>query len=139
MSSMAAAVQGMDEAVINGAQIIYPKQFGIGSGSRTSPSCPLRSCSDVLVSARFRTHRPGQLSTVPVCWLLLDKSHYLMFHFSCCAVIGCWLTDPLNKALGRKKTIFVTCAIRCVSFTRCSPALICDFAQFSNLYLECFH
>jgi hypothetical protein len=34
MSSLAAAVQGMDEAVINGAQIIYPKQFGIGSGSR---------------------------------------------------------------------------------------------------------
>lgn len=30
MSSLAAAVQGMDEAVINGAQIIYPKQFGIG-------------------------------------------------------------------------------------------------------------
>ena len=34
MSSMAAAVQGMDEAVINGAQIIYPQQFGIGSKSR---------------------------------------------------------------------------------------------------------
>jgi hypothetical protein len=33
MSSMAAAVQGMDEAVINGAQIIYPKQFGIGGGT----------------------------------------------------------------------------------------------------------
>jgi len=30
MSSLAAAVQGMDEAVINGAQIIYPAQFGIG-------------------------------------------------------------------------------------------------------------
>ncbi|KAG2062835.1 hypothetical protein BDR04DRAFT_1164571 [Suillus decipiens] len=30
MSSLAAAVEGIDEAVINGAQIIYPKQFGIG-------------------------------------------------------------------------------------------------------------
>lgn len=30
MASLAAAVQGMDEAVINGAQIIYPSQFGIG-------------------------------------------------------------------------------------------------------------
>ncbi|KAH7908396.1 hypothetical protein BJ138DRAFT_1115892 [Hygrophoropsis aurantiaca] len=30
MTSLAAAVQGMDEAVINGAQIIYPAQFGIG-------------------------------------------------------------------------------------------------------------
>ena len=34
MSSLAASVQGMDEAVINGAQIIYPKQFGIGTGTR---------------------------------------------------------------------------------------------------------
>lgn len=35
MSSLAAAVQGMDEAVINGAQIIYPAQFGIGGGTST--------------------------------------------------------------------------------------------------------
>ena len=34
MSSLAAAVQGMDESVINGAQIIYPTQFGIGGTSR---------------------------------------------------------------------------------------------------------
>jgi hypothetical protein len=33
MSSLAAAVQGMDEAVINGAQIIYPAQFGIGDAT----------------------------------------------------------------------------------------------------------
>lgn len=33
MASLAAAVQGMDEAVINGAQIIYPAQFGIGDSS----------------------------------------------------------------------------------------------------------
>lgn len=33
MSSLAAAVQGMDEAVINGAQIIYPAQFGIGDST----------------------------------------------------------------------------------------------------------
>lgn len=33
LSSLAAAVQGMDEAVINGAQIIYPGQFGIGGSS----------------------------------------------------------------------------------------------------------
>ncbi|KAI6145809.1 hypothetical protein BKA82DRAFT_26914 [Pisolithus tinctorius] len=29
MSSLAAAVQGMDEAVINGAQLFYPSQFGM--------------------------------------------------------------------------------------------------------------
>lgn len=30
--SVAAAVQGMDESVISGAQLFYPKQLGIGSG-----------------------------------------------------------------------------------------------------------
>ncbi|KAI6125348.1 hypothetical protein EDD16DRAFT_454480 [Pisolithus croceorrhizus] len=29
MSSLAAAVQGMDEAVVNGAQLFYPEQFGL--------------------------------------------------------------------------------------------------------------
>lgn len=33
MASLAAAVQGMDEAVINGAQILYPTQFGIGDAN----------------------------------------------------------------------------------------------------------
>jgi len=38
MASLAAAVQGMDEAVINGAQIIYPAQFGIGDASSSAYS-----------------------------------------------------------------------------------------------------
>ncbi|KAK0533014.1 hypothetical protein OC834_002392 [Tilletia horrida] len=33
MCSVAAAVQGMDESVINGALLFFPKQFGIDSGS----------------------------------------------------------------------------------------------------------
>jgi hypothetical protein len=33
LCSVAAAVQGMDEAVVNGAQLFYPAQFGIGSDS----------------------------------------------------------------------------------------------------------
>ncbi|KAF8836196.1 hypothetical protein BDN67DRAFT_958317 [Paxillus ammoniavirescens] len=83
MSSLAAAVQGMDEAVINGAQILYPAQFGIGSNSK----------------------RDGWLIGV------VNSAPYL-----CCATISCWLTDPLNNWLGRKKTIFVTCLI---SFLTC--------------------
>ncbi|EGN94788.1 hypothetical protein SERLA73DRAFT_114233 [Serpula lacrymans var. lacrymans S7.3] len=84
MSSMAAAVQGMDQAVINGAQIIYPTQFGIGDTNSQRDS-----------------------------WLvgLVNSAPYL-----CCAVVGCWLTDPLNRWLGRKKTIFITCMI---SFLTC--------------------
>lgn len=31
-------------------------------------------------------------------------------YFSC-ALVACWLTDPLNQYLGRRGTIFITCAI----------------------------
>ncbi|KAJ6498251.1 hypothetical protein DFH09DRAFT_1446722 [Mycena vulgaris] len=96
MSSLAAAVQGMDEAVINGAQIIYPAQFGIGSTSQHD------------------TWIVGLVNSAP---------------YMCCAFIGCWLTDPLNKALGRKKTIFVTCLI---SF------LTCLWSAFTNTWWHLF-
>ncbi|KAF5370870.1 hypothetical protein D9758_002077 [Tetrapyrgos nigripes] len=80
LCSMAAAVQGMDESVINGANIFFPTQLGIdpntedGNASRNQ-------------------------------WLLglVNSAPYL-----CCAVLGCWLTDPLNKLFGRRGTIFIT-------------------------------
>ncbi|KAG1869386.1 hypothetical protein DFJ58DRAFT_765797 [Suillus subalutaceus] len=66
MSSLAAAVQGMDEAVINGAQIIYPKQFGIGSGSKRDSwliglvnSAPYLCCATIS------------------CWMTHPLNHYL--------------------------------------------------------------
>ncbi|KAJ7136496.1 hypothetical protein C8R43DRAFT_1020410 [Mycena crocata] len=96
MASLAAAVQGMDEAVINGAQIIYPKQFGIGSDSQHD------------------TWIVGLVNSAP---------------YMCCAFIGCWLTDPLNKAFGRKKTIFITCLI---SF------LTCLWSAFTNTWWHLF-
>ncbi|KAJ7087537.1 hypothetical protein B0H15DRAFT_922933 [Mycena belliarum] len=96
MSSLAAAVQGMDEAVINGAQIIYPTQFGIGSKSQHD------------------TWLVGLINSAP---------------YMCCAFIGCWLTDPLNKAFGRKKTIFITCLI---SF------LTCLWSAFTNTWWHLF-
>lgn len=92
MSSLAAAVQGMDEAVINGAQILYPQQFGIADD--------------------------------PIKIGIVNSAPYL-----CCAVIGCWLTDPLNQWLGRKKTIFLTCAI---SF------LTCLWSSFTNTWWHLF-
>ncbi|KAF7362784.1 MFS domain-containing protein [Mycena venus] len=96
MSSLAAAVQGMDEAVINGAQIIYPAQFGIGSKSQHD------------------TWIVGLVNSAP---------------YMCCAFIGCWLTDPLNNAFGRKKTIFITCLI---SF------LACLWSSFTNTWWHLF-
>ncbi|CAE6443121.1 unnamed protein product [Rhizoctonia solani] len=78
LCSMAAAVQGMDETVINGANLFWPKQFGIGSDS-----------------ARDQ-------------WLLglVASAPYL-----CCAVLGCWLTDPMNRLFGRRGTIFITATL----------------------------
>ncbi|KAF8521253.1 MFS sugar transporter [Hysterangium stoloniferum] len=79
--SMAAAVQGMDETVINGANLFFADQFGI---SQTT----------------------GDTSRNQ--WLLgvVNAAPYL-----CCAFLGCWLTVPLNNLLGRRGTIFLTALI----------------------------
>lgn len=37
---------------------------------------------------------------------LVNSAPYL-----CCAVFACWLTDPLNRILGRRGVIFLSCAI----------------------------
>ncbi|TDL17272.1 hypothetical protein BD410DRAFT_794428 [Rickenella mellea] len=88
MCSLAAAVQGMDETVINGAQLFFAPQFGVdptaggANGSRNQ-------------------------------WLLgvVNSAPYL-----CCAILGCWLTDPLNSLFGRRGTIFISATI---SFLTC--------------------
>ncbi|KAK9458184.1 hypothetical protein V1511DRAFT_491971 [Dipodascopsis uninucleata] len=78
LCSMAAAVQGMDETVINGANLFFPSQFGIGS------------------SSSYDTWIVGLVNSAP---------------YLCCACIGCWLSDPLNRVLGRRGTIFVSCFV----------------------------
>ncbi|GAA5863489.1 hypothetical protein JCM8547_007261 [Rhodosporidiobolus lusitaniae] len=81
--SMAAAVQGMDESVTNGANLFWAPQFGLNTGE-DAPD-----------------HEKNE-------WLLglIAGAPYL-----CCAVLGCWLTSPMNKVLGRRGTIFVTALI----------------------------
>ncbi|KAH0608350.1 uncharacterized protein H6S33_001484 [Morchella sextelata] len=76
--SMSAAVQGMDETAVNGAQLFYSKSFGIEDGE----------------------HLLGLLNAAP----------YLS-----CAVLGCWLTEPMNKYFGRRGTIFIACIISSLS------------------------
>jgi MFS family permease len=83
LCSVAAAVQGMDETVVNGAQLFYAPQFGIGG----------KSDRDVLLVG------------------LVNSAPYL-----CCVLLGCWLTEPLNRFLGRRGTIFVTALL---SFLTC--------------------
>lgn len=110
--SLCAAVQGMDETVVNGAQIFYKTAFGIGSDSD-------RDRDSWLVG-------------------LCNSAPYL-----CCAVISCWLTEPLNKRFGRKGTVFICCISMCLSLslplflllipnTHQSRPLACFWQAFTN-------
>ncbi|CAK7244377.1 MAG: hypothetical protein STHCBS139747_005915 [Sporothrix thermara] len=95
--SLSAAVQGMDETVVNGAQIFYKNEFGIGDPNSSRDS-----------------------------WLvgLCNSAPYL-----CCAFIGCWLTEPMNKRFGRKGTVFIACVI---------SALACFWQAFTNTWYHMF-
>ncbi|EED20156.1 MFS sugar transporter, putative [Talaromyces stipitatus ATCC 10500] len=78
MCSLAAAVQGMDETVNNGAQAIYLKNLGIES--------------------KFSGKQLNDITG------LIVGAPYL-----CCAIIGCWLTEPMNRFFARRGTIFISC------------------------------
>ncbi|KAI1167199.1 hypothetical protein F5B18DRAFT_659266 [Nemania serpens] len=95
--SLCAAVQGMDETVVNGAQIFYKKQFGIGDDNSQRDS-----------------------------WLvgLVNAAPYI-----CCALAGCWLTEPLNKRFGRRGTVFISCLI---------SAAACFWQAFTNTWWHMF-
>ncbi|KAJ0304153.1 hypothetical protein COL516b_006043 [Colletotrichum fioriniae] len=59
-------------------------------------------------------------------WLLglTNSAPYL-----CCAVIGCWLTEPMNKRFGRRGTVFISCLI---------SALACFWQAFTNTWWHMF-
>ncbi|KAM0325333.1 hypothetical protein ACHAQA_007318 [Verticillium albo-atrum] len=77
--SLCAAVQGMDETTVNGAQVFYKEAFGIADKDNLRHALILG---------------------------LTNGAPYL-----CCAVLGCWLTAPLNNWFGRRGTIFLSCFI----------------------------
>lgn len=85
MCSLAAAVQGMDETVNNGAQAFYLKRFNI-------------------TTARFSKKEVDNLTGLVV------GAPYLA-----CAILGCWLTEPLNSVFARRGTIFISCFIAAVA------------------------
>ncbi|KAI1873404.1 hypothetical protein JX265_005026 [Neoarthrinium moseri] len=99
--SLCAAVQGMDETVVNGAQIFYKVQFGIDD-SDTNPNAKTNS------------------------WLIgvTNAAPYI-----CCAFIGCWLTEPMNKVFGRRGTVFISCLI---------SAIACFWQAFTNTWWHMF-
>ncbi|KAK5270518.1 hypothetical protein LTR96_003795 [Exophiala xenobiotica] len=85
MCSLAAAVQGMDETVNNGAQALYLKQLNV-------------------TTDRFSEGMVDNLTGLVV------GAPYL-----CCAILGCWLTEPCNKVFARRGTIFISCFIAAVA------------------------
>ncbi|KAJ9608829.1 hypothetical protein H2200_006600 [Cladophialophora chaetospira] len=85
MCSLAAAVQGMDETVNNGAQALYLKELNI-------------------TTDRFSKNMVDNLTGLVV------GAPYL-----CCAILGCWLTEPCNKVFARRGTIFISCFIAAVA------------------------
>ncbi|KAL8823122.1 MAG: hypothetical protein Q9191_006153, partial [Dirinaria sp. TL-2023a] len=88
MCSLCAAVQGMDETVNNGAQTFYLKRFNVVTDSKTN------------TSDRFDVNMANYITGLVV------GAPYLA-----CAVLGCWLTAPLNSLFGRRGTIFISCLI----------------------------
>ncbi|KAI0949652.1 hypothetical protein AcW1_009196 [Taiwanofungus camphoratus] len=85
LCSMAACVQGMDESVINGANLFFPSQFKIPQ-----------------TGAQAGRNQ----------WLLglVNSAPYL-----CCGLIGCWLSAPLNRYFGRRGTIFISACVSFVT------------------------
>lgn len=86
MSSLAAAVQGMDESVNNGAQAFYLEELNVSPSDRFSES--------------MQTNLTGLIVGAP---------------YLACAILGCWLTEPLNKVFARRGTIFISCFIAAVA------------------------
>ncbi|KAI1506519.1 sugar transporter-domain-containing protein [Biscogniauxia marginata] len=95
--SLCAAVQGMDETVVNGAQFFYKGFFGIGNDESQRDA-----------------------------WLLglVNAAPYI-----CCAFLGCWLTEPMNKKFGRRGSVFISCLI---------SAAACFWQAFTNTWWHMF-
>ncbi|KAK2767414.1 hypothetical protein FQN54_003570 [Arachnomyces sp. PD_36] len=89
MCSLAAAVQGMDETANNGAQALYLKRLNIVSYEE---------------GGRFSQAMTDNLTGLVV------GAPYLA-----CAILGCWLTEPLNALFARRGTIFISCVIAAVA------------------------
>ncbi|ORY86659.1 and other transporter-domain-containing protein [Leucosporidium creatinivorum] len=103
MCSISAAVQGMDESVTNGANLFWAPQFGLDTDPATAGAAASNNQ-----------------------WLLglTAGAPYL-----CCAVLGCWLTAPLNNWFGRRGAIFITATL---------SALTCIWGACTNSWQHLF-
>ncbi|KAL8703105.1 MAG: hypothetical protein Q9201_003696 [Fulgogasparrea decipioides] len=86
MCSLAAATQGMDETANNGALPIYQELLDL------------------------TVEKQGSQTKVDNLTGLVVGAPYLA-----CAVLGCWLTEPLNRIFARRGTIFISCFVAAVA------------------------
>lgn len=89
--TLGAIIQGMDQAAVNGAQLLYLATFGMQI-SPTSNSSNADSSS------------AQGLTPAPVKAGLINAAPYL------CCVVSCWFTPFLNYRFGRRGTILL-CAL----------------------------
>jgi MFS family permease len=88
----------MDEAVINGANLFYPDQLNIPQMNNPNASRNQWLLGLISSSPYVRTcYLPTGLFIENV----IDPQ-------LCCAVLGCWLTEPMNRYFGRRGTIFIS-------------------------------
>ncbi|KAI5475537.1 hypothetical protein MNV49_001198 [Pseudohyphozyma bogoriensis] len=83
LCSVGAATQGWDQTGSNGANLSFPIEFGIGA-------------------------LEGEPNYEKDSWLvgIVNSAPYLGS-----ALVGCWLSDPLNNWFGRRGTIFITAVV----------------------------
>lgn len=100
LCSVGAAVQGWDQTGSNGANLSFPQEFGIAAKK-----------------GEANYQRDGFIVGV------VNAAPYIAS-----AVLGCWMSDPLNNLFGRRGTIFIA-AIFCLfsvigsAFTQTWPQL----------------
>ncbi|CDS01785.1 hypothetical protein, partial [Sporisorium scitamineum] len=97
--SIGAATQGWDQTGSNGANLSFPQEFNIPETA----------------SVGIAPGQPGYASAADAerhQWLvgLVNAAPYIAS-----AMLGCWLSDPLNNLFGRRGCIFVTAVILVVT------------------------
>ncbi|KAL9582897.1 MAG: hypothetical protein Q9203_005300 [Teloschistes exilis] len=112
--SLGAAVQGWDETAVNSAQLFYAYAFGIGkdpNGDNPHGPDPHAGLRGLYLVAGMNTAVQATVDRI-YAELIINR-----------------LTDPLNRLLGRRGTIFVTCMI---------SSLACLWQAFTNTWWHLF-
>ncbi|KAL3422883.1 hypothetical protein PVAG01_04630 [Phlyctema vagabunda] len=99
LCSVGAAVQGWDQTGSNGANLSFPIEFGIPDSEflHCGPNASTEGC-------------PVNPNALRNSWIIgvINAGPYIAS-----ALFGCWCSDPLNRWMGRRGTIFVS-AVFCL-------------------------